>query len=47
MTVKIFESSYQTLHKTCENTVFTDLRFCPYTGEYGSVTTRTLAYFMQ
>ena len=52
-----WKGNYQiTLHKICENTglhwpVFSriraKLRFCPYTGEYGSVETSILAYFMQ
>ena len=37
------------LHCTKYATIrdFTDLRFCTYTGEYGSVKTRILAYFME
>ena len=44
------------LRKICENTDFRlariygfilNRRFYPYTGEYGSVKTRILAYFMQ
>ena len=36
------------LHKYARIQVFTDPyhRFCPYTGECGSVKTRILAYFM-
>ena len=45
-----------TLHKICKNTSFnwpvfscirTESRFCPYAGEYGSIKTRILGYFMQ
>ena len=40
------QSKELTLHKLCESTGFY-CRFCPYTGEYGSVKTLILAYFMQ
>ena len=44
------DNSFKTLHKTCENTHYAgqavEMRFFPYTGEYGSVKTYILAYFM-
>ena len=41
---KILYNQMTALQKTYENT---DLRFCPYTGENGSVKICILAYFMQ